>query len=115
MADTRSERLMPGGIPRYVRIYDEPSTFDRYTVLFTGRYPGRPKGKVEYIGMSENPTHPQGIGQHGEADAQVDSTNGWPPAIGRKCHLGKRIAFTDLPKECQDVVLNDYRATWNLQ
>jgi hypothetical protein len=44
---------------------------------------------VMAIGMSENPTHPQGFGQHTSA---MDGS-----------HLGKRIAFRDLPTSCQEV------------
>lgn len=111
----RRESLLPGGAPKYVRVYDNGGeTFDRYTVLFTGRYAGRPVGRTEYVGMSENPCHPQGFGQHGEIEGVPDAQRGWPPAIGRKCHLGKRIAFTDLPDECQRVVMSDYIDLWNL-
>lgn len=110
----RHERLMPGGIPRYVRVYDEPTTTDRYTVVFTGRYAGRPVGGCDYVGMSADPFHPCGYGQHGESLTVIDAPNGWPPAMGRKCHLGKRIAFTDLPDECQRVVMSDYIDLWGL-
>jgi hypothetical protein len=31
--------LMPNGVPKYVRVYDNGGkSFDRYTVVFTGRY-----------------------------------------------------------------------------
>lgn len=110
----RHERLMPGGIPRYIRVYDEPTTADRYTVVFTGRYAGRPVGGCDYVGMSADPFHPCGFGQHGESRTVIDAPGGWPPAMGRKCHLGKRIPFTDLPAPCQQLVLTDYRGLWDL-
>jgi len=40
---------------------------------------------------------------------------GFAPAIGRKCHLGKRIAFADLPPDCRKLVLSDYKEIWNLK
>lgn len=111
----RRESLLPAGVPKYVRVYDNGGeTFDRYTVLFTGRYAGRPVGRTEYVGMSENPCHPQGFGQHGETEGVPDAPHGFAPAIGRKCHLGKRIAFTDLPDQCQRVVMSDYIDLWSL-
>jgi hypothetical protein len=113
----RAKRLLPAGVPRYVRCYDnggEPA--DRYTVVYTrvnhrGQRPSYP-----YVGMSAAPFHPQGFGQHGEsANAPVDSLNGkWPPSIGRKNHLGTRIRFHDLPEDCRKLVLADYKELWNL-
>lgn len=114
-AQARKDALMPGGVPRYVRCYDGPSTFDRYTVLFTGRYAGRPTGRVAYVGMSADPFHPQGFGQHGEMHGAGDAPNGWPPKIGGSCHLGTRINFADLPEDCQRLVLSDYMELWNLK
>lgn len=118
----RWKMLMPGLVPRYVRVYDnEGRSFDRYTAVFSGRTavmrggPGQPN-QYPYIGMSANPYHPQGFGQHGHTDhSACDAVGGkWPPAIGRSNHLGKRIAFADLPADCQDLVIRDYIAIWNL-
>ena len=33
----------------------------------------------------------------------------------RKCHLGTRIPFTDLPEDCQRLVVSDYMDLWNLK
>jgi hypothetical protein len=101
----RKERLMPNGIPRYVRCYDNGGeSFDRYTVVYTGNYK---KSSFEYVGMSANPFHPQGFGQHGESELQpIDR-----PSYG---HLGKKIKFTDLPEDCQKLVLRDYKENWDL-
>ena len=38
----------------------------------------------------------------------------WPPAVGRKCHLGRRILFIDLPAECRRLVKADYAEIWGL-
>jgi len=34
--------------------------------------------------------------------------------MGRKCHLGKRIPFTDLPEPCKQLVAQDYRDIWGI-
>lgn len=115
-ASQRAARLLPGGIPRYLRIYDNGGeTADRYTVIFTGRYAGRPIGRAEYVGLSEHPFSPLGVCQHGEGHSMMDTDpSGYAPKIGRSGHLGKRIAFGDLPEPCQRIVMRDYLDTWGL-
>jgi len=99
----RNNNLLPDGKPRYIRCYDnQGESFDRYTVVYTGRYADRQYGIWEYVAMSSNPFHPQGFGQHGELE-QRDGA--W---------LGKRIDFDQLPLDCQKLVLNDYKQLWNL-
>ena len=103
---TRIERLMPNGVPRYVRCYDnDGQTFDRYTVVFTGNYKGR-KG-CNYLAMSEHPTHPQGLGQHGWSNHIIDR-----PIYS---HLGERIKFEQLPEDCKGVVISDYVEIWGIK
>jgi hypothetical protein len=118
----RRERLMPGGIPKWVRCYDnEGRSCDRYTAVFSGKAarcegdPGQPH-QYSYLAMSANPCHPQGFGLHGHSDhSACDTPKGaWPPAVGRKNHLGTRINFADLPKDCQDLVVQYYVALWSL-
>ena len=105
--ESRSERLLPGGVPRYIRCYDNGGeSFDRYTVVFTGRYRKKTGGEFWDLGMSANPFHPQGFGQHGSNREQID----WP-TYG---HLGKKIKFQDLPEDCQKLVMDDYRYLWDL-
>lgn len=115
---TRQERLMPRGIPRYIRCYDNGDrSCDRYTVVYGGRsyrYPGIPGRWHLVVGMSGAPFHPQGVCLHDEYDHMIDAPHGWPPAIGRKCHLGVRIPFTALPADCRRVVREDYRDLWGL-
>lgn len=104
----RVERLMPGGVPRYVHCYDNGGeTADRYTVVFTGRYRHKTGGSFWHLGMSALPFHPQGIGQHGESERQIDR-----PTYS---HLGKRVRFTVLPADCQRAVRQTYRALWDLR
>lgn len=103
----RLKALMPNGIPRYIRCYDNGGkTADRYTVVYTGKYRNKAKGSYEYVGMSAAPFHPMGIGQHGEHSTPIDR-----PTYG---HLGKKINFNDLPADCKELVLRDYKENWNL-
>ncbi len=108
---------MPGGTPRWIRCYDNggvpQGTFDRFTVLYTKR---RTDGVFTHVGMSAHPFHPQGFGQHGESQQPLDvNKHGFAPALGRRCHLGKRIPFADLPPDCQRLVISDYKEIWNLK
>lgn len=76
-----------------VRCYDDGgASCDRYTVVFMDE--PQPGGVVfGAVGMSARPFHPQGFGQHCSA------------SCGR--HLGRRIAFADLPADCQTLVKRD--------
>jgi hypothetical protein len=127
-AKARAAKFAPGGVPRWLRVYDnggvdaEDGSVDRYTVVFTGRYDkgeGRYK-EFHYLAMSGAPFHPQGVGIHGSTQYQPADTIkagggwNWPPALGRKCHLGKRIRFEDLPDDCQTCALQDYCELWTL-
>src|SRR5947209_3006604 len=86
----RLARLLPGGVPRYVRIYDnggldnpnERGSGDRYTVVFGGH---NPRWEHEYVAgwgrfsypvlaMDESPFHPQVISLHSEYPRLID----WP-------------------------------------
>lgn len=124
---TRKDSLLPGGVPRYVRCYDNAGeSADRYTVLLTGKAAtmkgnGCQPNQYPYLAMDAHPFHPQGFGQHGYSDNAPCDTMGeipgkwyWPPAIGRRCHLGKRIAFAELPEDCRKLVLQDYKEIWKL-
>lgn len=104
----RKNRLLPGGIPRYIRCYDNGGeTIDRYTVVFTGNYRSSVEGKETfYVGMSGSPFHPQGVCQHGSHKTPIDQP--------RYSHLGKKITFRTLPEDCQKVVVSDYKDLWDL-
>lgn len=68
----QSKRWLDGDCPKGVlAIYDDSRTFDRYTVFFTEPAYGTTYADMvlSYIGMSENPFHPQGFGQNGELTA----------------------------------------------
>jgi hypothetical protein len=115
----RIESLLPGGVPRYVRCYDNGGkTVDRYTVVFAGRHAAARIYRVfPYLGMSSQPFHPQGFGQHGETRDKPCDVDRWgfPPAMGRTGHLGKRIPFADLPDDCRKLVMGDYLELWDLK
>jgi hypothetical protein len=88
------ELLEPAGVPETyaTAIYDNGGrALDRYTVILN-RYRTDANGARlwDSFSMCDNPRHPQGFGQHAEAQ--------------RGKHLGKRIKFEDLPKECKDVL-----------
>jgi hypothetical protein len=105
----RVENLMPNGIPKWIRVFDNGGkTFDRYTVVYTHAHSFGLKGYTVGVGMSENPYHPQGFGQHFEYDNARDLKGG---TIGA---CGKRIAFQELPPDCQKLVLSDYKEYWKL-
>jgi hypothetical protein len=85
-----------------IRCYDNGGrSADRYTVV----YSGKPYATGQYVGMSENPFHPQGVGMHGESRQPIDNRG-----YGQKggyAHLGKSITFDDLPPDCQKLVMAD--------
>lgn len=111
----RKDRLMPDGIPKYVRVYDNSGkTVDRYTVVYSrtgrsGSNRAKPLGRWNrhiFCSMSENPYHPQGVCSHDDSDSPIDY-----PSYG---HLGKKIKFKDLPESCQRLVLEDYLSIWKV-
>lgn len=119
----RIESLMPNGVPKYVRIYDnlgtERETADNITVVFSGNYRKRlPDGKfdcwIQIVGMNGSPFSPLGICMHSEEEFPIDTTNGWSIPIGRKNHLGKRIPFEALNEDCKKIVIRDYKDIWDL-
>jgi hypothetical protein len=109
----RAARIIPNGKPRYIRCYDNGGeTADRYTVVFTGNYNniGKPKrtrkiSNFMYLGMSDNPFHPQGFGQHGDSPTLIDK-----PSYK---HLGKKIPYYKLSSHAQLLVMQDYLYLWN--
>ncbi len=110
----REKRLMPDGIPKWIRCYDNGGpdvgggSIDRYTVVYTniGRAIPALRGGSQYVSMSGSPYHPQGICQHGEHDRPIDR-----PSYG---HIGRPIPFSALPEDCRQVVISDYRELWEI-
>lgn len=67
-----TKRWLDGDCPEGVlAIMDNPNYGDRYTVIFAEPIAGDRYANMilSYVGMSENPFHPQGIGMHGEMSA----------------------------------------------
>ena len=114
--EMRRQALMPGGVPRWIRVYDDGCSGDRYTVVYTGAAAAkRCGGDYPYRSMSAAPYHPQGVCMWSTSPHHaVDAGSVWPPAVGRSNWLGKRITFQDLPADCQRVVLDDYTRLWEL-
>jgi len=110
--ERRKRALLPNGEPRYVRCYDNGAskdpTFDCYTIVFTRKKNGTgPRSEFLYLGASEHPFHPQGFGQHGSSQTQIDY-----PTYG---HLGKKVKFSVLPPDVQRFVRSTYCDLWEIQ
>ena len=91
------------GEPRRIKCYMQKrrKTYDYITVVYThASKVGFPVGTVLYRGMSEDPYHPLGFGQWGE-----HRHGSFTPG-------GSRVSFSELPKNCQDLALRDYKAIW---
>lgn len=95
---------------RLIRVYDKSNVADRYTVVYLKReeMDKRPFF-YRYVGMDNNPLHPQGFCQHGDFRIPLDRSPVGIPRIGHANHMGRRIRFTDLPAQCQMVVLKDLK------
>ena len=103
---TRNEQLLPNGNPRWIRCYDNGGeTIDRFTVVFTGKRGGY------YVGMSYNPNSPQGYYQHG-GKAWYETQNIDKPSYG---HLGRKVHFSNLPKNCKNAIRNEYCEIWEIE
>lgn len=82
--------------PEYIlSVHDNGGkTYDRFTVFFGGSLYEEKMGRnVLYLGLSENPSHPQGFSQWGEA-----------PANSRDAS-GKKIRWLDLPENIRKHVI----------
>jgi hypothetical protein len=89
------------GAPEYVLdcFDNKGKTADRYTVLFGGSLSC---GSVPYLGMSESPTHPQGVSMWGELRSHE--------AAGYRHRSGQeRVRWLDLPDHIRRHVVS--RAT----
>jgi len=106
----RKENLLPGNVPKWIRCYDNggqdksKGTFDRYAVIYTHAHSFGLRGYTVGVGMSSNPFHPQGFGQHFE----------YPNHVYNGQSGGKRITYRDFPEDCQKLVMSDYLDYWGL-
>lgn len=89
--------------PRFIRCWEfkrTPTPLDRFTVVYTNtKKAGHPKGITYFRAMSGNPYH--GYAEWGESKTMYFA----------RSH-GTQIPFSDLPIDCQAVVLDDYQALW---
>ena len=84
-----------------VAVYDNGGqTIDRYTVVYTPEQHSPGLDYFSWVYMSGEPTHPQGVCQHGEGTTRPLS--GW----GTPDH-NQVIAFEELPEQCQQIVQQD--------
>lgn len=88
---------------RYVcKIWDnagtDKETLDRFSVFFRAKRDSRGRLYYPYIESSCHPFAPQGFGQHGETECE-----GGP-------HLGKRVAFEDVPEDVQKFIMQNLGA-----
>jgi hypothetical protein len=85
-----------------IRCYDNGGiTADRYTVVFLTPFWIDDEHQPWYAsaGMSDDPYHPQGVGYHNEFPRLIDEP--------KSEHLGKPIAFDQLPARCRLMVERD--------
>ena len=100
----RLQSLFPNNTPKNIRCYDNGKSGDRYTCVFTGRYTHKTGGEHWYLGMSADPFHPQGIGQHGSSPTQIDKP--------KYSHLGKKVSFDTLPLNVRKCIIQAYLYLW---
>lgn len=93
--NNRTERLMPNGVPRYVRCYR--NGYD-YTVVFTGR--------LEIEGKRFALTLTDGLVAGNWYDGFIDR----PSYI----HLGTKVRYDDLPSHYIPRVIAHYRNLWRI-
>lgn len=105
--EKRLRKRLESNRNRLARFYDNEEIADRYTVVYLKKEGMDPYFYYSYVGMSGNPTHPQGFCQHGDDRNLIDKTPTGIVKLGRKNHLGKRILFKDLPSQCQSIVLSE--------
>ena len=85
-----------------IKVYDNGGkTMDRYTVVYLNDKQGivsNNGGSMLFgcVGMNETPLAPNGFCQHSTC---LDGK-----------HLGKKIAFKNLPVDCQEIVLIDLKS-----
>lgn len=104
----QNSRWLDKECPRGVlAIYDDGErTVDRFTVFYTKPITGTTYADmwIGYRGMSEHPTHPQGVGMFGEMEA-------YKVADYRYRNRNRACRWSALPEEVRDVVVRDLTET----
>ncbi len=102
----RRERLMPGGVLKYVRCYLDDNT-QLFTVVFSGRYTPNTNGEhVTVTFRAGNPYAP------GNAKLVWSKQHPDRPNYG---HLGRKARQYQLTEAQQRYVLEVYEKIWCLQ
>jgi hypothetical protein len=83
-------------------IFDHPDTGDRYTVIYKEVHEHNGTFYVMGRGMSENPTHPQGVGQSFEM--KVHELRAY-----RNANKRRYIKWTSLPDKVKSCVRRDLK------
>jgi hypothetical protein len=86
-----------------ISVWFNKNCFDKFTVVYLDEVDEQLN--VPYIGMSDNPFHPQGFGQHGKMKVYNVAYK------GRGGCFDKRIKFAELPVDCQWAVIQDLSHT----
>jgi hypothetical protein len=103
----KAKLFLKDGTPKYIACYETKRnpTLDRFCVVFTrlAFHDKAYRGLVTYRAMSTYPCAPQGFGQWGEAK-QGEFRAG-----------GSKIKFSELPVDCQRLIIADYCAMWDIE
>ena len=110
-----SKRWLDGDCPDWVLdIFDNPAYGDRYTIIYgkalafhtkvdgsLGALPDQYHNTyLQHLSASENPTHPQGIGMHGEFSAH-------DAAMYRLRNKHRKVKWSSLPERLRAFVLTN--------
>jgi len=101
----RKNLYTESGEPKRIRCYmikSNPKPVDYITVVFThANFAGYPIGRVVYRAMSGKPFHPLGFSIWEEVSCGYFNAR------------GSVVKFSELPIDCQEVVMNDYKELWD--
>lgn len=96
-----SKRWLDGDCPSGVlAIFDDKKSGDRYTVIYAEPQEFNGRQWLTYVGMSEAPFHPLGIGQHGEMQLHEAVTY-------RYANHRHSCKWSSLPEDCKRLVRQD--------
>lgn len=99
----QSAKWLDSDCPKGVlAIFDDPRFADRYTVFYADpiRRGSYARTIIGYRAMSENPSHPQGVGLFGEMDAHS-------VAMFRHSRKHRKARWSDLPEAVKRCVRDD--------
>lgn len=94
------KRFLEGAPDHVADIFDSPQYADRFTVFYREIAESHGRESVGYRGMSENPSHPQGVGMFGEMAPHEFSAY-------RAANRRRRIKWADLPPAVKACVMRD--------